>query len=95
MSDSKTLNFADFRKRVGDLRGKEYWRSLEELSRSEVFDDFMAEEFPQQAVALQKGVDRRDFVKLMGASVAMAGLAADDVVVPRLSSQSGEVHPAA
>ncbi|HEV7238298.1 MAG TPA: TAT-variant-translocated molybdopterin oxidoreductase [Thermoanaerobaculia bacterium] len=76
MSDSKTLSFTEFRARVGDLRGKEYWRSLEELSRSDVFDEFMHQEFPQQAVALDKGVDRRDFMKLMGASVAMAGLAA-------------------
>jgi molybdopterin-containing oxidoreductase family iron-sulfur binding subunit len=76
MSDPKTLDFTAFRERVGDLRGKEFWRSLEDLSRSEAFDEFFASEFPQQAVALEKGVDRRDFVKLMGASVAMAGLAA-------------------
>ncbi|MGZ8711400.1 MAG: TAT-variant-translocated molybdopterin oxidoreductase, partial [Thermoanaerobaculia bacterium] len=76
MSDHKTLSFTEFRARVGDLRGKEYWRSLEELSRSDVFDEFMHQEFPQQALALEKGVDRRDFMKLMGASVAMAGLAA-------------------
>ena len=76
MSETKTLNFTEFRARVGDLRGKDYWRSLEELSRSDVFDDFMHQEFPQQALALDKGVDRRDFMKLMGASVAMAGLAA-------------------
>ena len=76
MSDNKTLNFTEFRARVGDLRGKEFWRSLEELSRSDVFDDFFAQEFPQQAQPLAKGVDRRNFMKLMGASVAMAGLAA-------------------
>jgi MoCo/4Fe-4S cofactor protein with predicted Tat translocation signal len=77
MSESKSLDFQEFRKRVGDLRGKEYWRSLEELSRDEdSFDEFFHQEFPQQAVALDKGVDRRDFMKLMGASVAMAGLAA-------------------
>ena len=86
MSESKTLNFTEFRARVGDLRGREFWRSLEELSRSDVFDEFFAEEFPQQALALQKGVDRRNFMKLMGASVAMAGLAAcrqpADAIVP-------------
>jgi molybdopterin-containing oxidoreductase family iron-sulfur binding subunit len=77
MSESKSLDFTEFRKRVGDLRGKEYWRSLEELARDEdSFDEFFHQEFPQQAVALDKGVDRRDFMKLMGASVAMAGLAA-------------------
>ncbi|HEX8407964.1 MAG TPA: TAT-variant-translocated molybdopterin oxidoreductase [Thermoanaerobaculia bacterium] len=86
MSENKTLNFTDFRARVGDLRGKEYWRSLEELARSDVFDDFMHQEFPQQALALDKGVDRRNFLKLMGASVAMAGLAAcrppDEKIIP-------------
>ncbi|MFZ2493567.1 MAG: TAT-variant-translocated molybdopterin oxidoreductase, partial [Thermoanaerobaculia bacterium] len=76
MSDQKELSFSEFRARVGDLRGREYWRSLEELSRSDVFDDFFRNEFPQQALPLDKGVHRRDFVKLMGASVAMAGLAA-------------------
>ncbi|HYK03636.1 MAG TPA: TAT-variant-translocated molybdopterin oxidoreductase [Thermoanaerobaculia bacterium] len=86
MSDNNTLNFTEFRARIGDLRGKEFWRSLEDLSRSEVFDDFFAQEFPQQAQALGKGVDRRNFMKLMGASVAMAGLAACkqpvDAIVP-------------
>ena len=72
----KRIDFAEFRKRVGDLRGREYWRSLEELSRSDAFDEFFAQEFPQQALALEKGVDRRDFMKLMGASVALAGLTA-------------------
>src|SRR5689334_23150290 len=76
MTEPKTLSFTEFRERIGDLRGREFWRSLEELSRSDEFDDFFHEEFPQQALALDKGVDRRDFMKLMGASVAMAGLAA-------------------
>ncbi|HEX7708354.1 MAG TPA: TAT-variant-translocated molybdopterin oxidoreductase [Thermoanaerobaculia bacterium] len=83
---SKTLNYTEFRSRIGDLRGKEYWRSLEELSRSDAFDDFFQDEFPQQAIPLQKGVGRRDFMKLMGASVAMAGLSAcsrpADAIVP-------------
>jgi molybdopterin-containing oxidoreductase family iron-sulfur binding subunit len=76
MSDEKTLDFKSFRARIGDLRGREYWRSLEELARTEAFDEFFQEEFPRQAVALGNGVDRRNFIKLMGASVAAAGLAA-------------------
>ena len=76
MNEPKKLDFQEFRKRVGVLRGREYWRSLEELARDpESFDESFHDEFPQQAVALDKGVDRRDFMKLMGASVAMAGLA--------------------
>jgi MoCo/4Fe-4S cofactor protein with predicted Tat translocation signal len=86
MSDPKTLDFTEFRQRVGDLRGREYWRSLEELSRSETFDEFFQQEFPQQALPLAKGANRRDFMKLMGASVAMAGLTAcsapQETIVP-------------
>jgi len=66
------LEFEDFRKRIG---AKEYWRSLEELARDDDFEKVMAEEFPQQALPLERGVDRRDFVKLMGASMALAGMA--------------------
>ncbi|HYC62274.1 MAG TPA: TAT-variant-translocated molybdopterin oxidoreductase [Thermoanaerobaculia bacterium] len=86
MTDRKNLSFTEFRARIGDLRGKEFWRSLEDLSRSDAFDEFFAQEFPQQAVPLEKGVHRRDFLKLMSASVAMAGLTAcrqpADAIVP-------------
>src|ERR1043165_5376555 len=70
------LTFDTFRARIGDTRQREYWRSLDELSRSEAFDEVLASEFPQQALPLQRGVDRRDFMKLMSASMALAGLAA-------------------
>ena len=55
---------------------KEYWRSLQELSRSDDFEEVLRDEFPRQAMALDNGVDRRDFVKLMGASMALAGMTA-------------------
>ena len=55
---------------------KEYWRSLQELSRSDDFEEVLRDEFPRQAMALDNGVDRRDFVKLMSASMALAGLTA-------------------
>src|SRR6266540_3231640 len=70
------LTFDDFRARIGDKRDREFYRSLDELSRSEAFDEVLANEFPQQALPLQRGVDRRDFMKLMSASMALAGLAA-------------------
>jgi MoCo/4Fe-4S cofactor protein with predicted Tat translocation signal len=78
MSESKTLDFQNFRARIGDLRGREFWRSLDELSRSETFDEFLQEEFPREAMIFDtgNGVDRRNFMKLMGASMAFAGLAA-------------------
>src|ERR1043165_5805101 len=58
MSDK--LTFDDFRARIGDTRQREYWRSLDELSRSADFESVLANEFPQQALPLQRGsVDRR------------------------------------
>ena len=72
--EEKKLTLSEFRKRVGD--SPDVWRSLEELSRGDEFEDFVRDEFPRQALALDMGVDRRDFMKLMSASLAMAGLAA-------------------
>src|SRR5437588_9333382 len=69
----KELTLTDFRKRA---EGERLYRSLEELSRDDDFFARVQQEFPQQALALERGVDRRDFVKLMSASVALAGLAA-------------------
>ena len=69
----KELTLDQFRKRA---EGDRLYRSLEELSRDDEFFARVEEEFPQQALPLERGVDRRDFVKLMGASVALAGLAA-------------------
>ena len=76
MSDNKTtLDFREFRERIGDIRGKEYWRSLEELSRGADFEELLQEEFPRQSAPLASGVHRRDFMKLMSASIALAGAA--------------------
>ena len=54
--------------------GKKYWRSIEELADSPVFREFVAREFPQQAEEWNDPVGRRTFLKLMGASLALAGL---------------------
>jgi MoCo/4Fe-4S cofactor protein with predicted Tat translocation signal len=73
MNEPKQLDISGFRARI---KADGYWRSLGELSRDEGFEQLLEQEFPRQALPLARGVDRRDFVKLMGASVAMAGLAA-------------------
>jgi MoCo/4Fe-4S cofactor protein with predicted Tat translocation signal len=54
--------------------GKKYWRSLEELADTPQFREFVAREFPQQAEGWNDPVERRTFLKLMGASLALAGL---------------------
>jgi MoCo/4Fe-4S cofactor protein with predicted Tat translocation signal len=57
------------------LNGKNYWRSLGQLSDTPEFRGWLEREFPQGAAELQGGdVSRRSFLKLMGASAALAGL---------------------
>jgi len=53
---------------------KTYWRNLEELADSPIFEEFVRREFPQQAEEWNNPVERRTFLKLMGASLALAGL---------------------
>src|SRR3954469_24590688 len=59
-----------------DSTGKQYWRSLEELADSPEFDEFVHREYPSQTEVLIDPVSRRSFLKLMGASIGLAGLAA-------------------
>jgi molybdopterin-containing oxidoreductase family iron-sulfur binding subunit len=54
----------------------EYWRSAEDLEKTPEFRDVMAREFGPNAQELASGDDRRTFIKLMGAGIALAGLAA-------------------
>src|SRR5437870_3587143 len=53
---------------------KTYWRSLEELADSPILEEFIRREFPQHAEEWNDPVERRTFLKLMGASLALAGL---------------------
>ncbi|HKP71532.1 MAG TPA: TAT-variant-translocated molybdopterin oxidoreductase, partial [Pyrinomonadaceae bacterium] len=64
----------EIRARLADKRGKDYWRSLEELADSGGFEEFLHNEFPRQAGEWDDEVGRRTFLKLMGASLALAGL---------------------
>jgi MoCo/4Fe-4S cofactor protein with predicted Tat translocation signal len=54
--------------------GKKFWRSLEELADAPEFREFVAREYPQHAEEWNDPVERRTFLKLMGASLALAGL---------------------
>src|SRR5437667_8063906 len=57
------------------LTGKKYWRSLGEYSNSPEFREWLEREFPAGASEISEDEwSRRDFMKLMGASMALAGL---------------------
>jgi molybdopterin-containing oxidoreductase family iron-sulfur binding subunit len=55
-------------------KGAKYWRSLDELAEKPSFREFVEREFPAHA-SEWFGASRRAFLKVMGASMALAGLA--------------------
>src|SRR5713101_4644384 len=105
MGNDRHINFKLLRDRVlsaesADARpasaGKQYWRSLEELADSPVFEEFVRREFPQQAEDWNDPVERRTFLKLMGASLALAGLSGcviqpPEKIVPYVKQPEEEV----
>ena len=68
------LSKDDVKNALTQIEGKRFWKSLEELSGTQAFQDYLEDEFPQQARPLRMEVDRRSFLTLMGASLALAGL---------------------
>ena len=57
-----------------DKAGPEYWRSLEELAGSPDFQEALHREFPKGASEWVDSVSRRGFLKVMGASLGLAGM---------------------
>jgi molybdopterin-containing oxidoreductase family iron-sulfur binding subunit len=72
----KPLDLAAVRTRLQAASGPEYWRSLDELAGTPEFQELLHREFPQGASELTDPVSRRTFVRLMGASLALAGVTA-------------------
>ena len=55
--------------------GRTYWRSLGEYARTPDFEDWLHREFPAGAAEWENDpLSRRSFIRLMGASLALAGL---------------------
>jgi MoCo/4Fe-4S cofactor protein with predicted Tat translocation signal len=65
---------ADLPGRLEATRGPQFWRSLEELAGTPEFQQYLGREFPSQASEWTDPVGRRQFLKLMGASLALAGV---------------------
>src|SRR5271168_1444489 len=71
------MTLADVRAKLDGKTGRRFWKNLDELAVTPAFHELMREEFPRQSGANEwvDSVSRRGFLKVMGASLALAGLA--------------------
>jgi molybdopterin-containing oxidoreductase family iron-sulfur binding subunit len=69
------LDLGELERRLETEQGPTYWRSLEELAQTEKFQEQLHREFPVDATEWTNPVSRRRFLTLMGASLALAGMA--------------------
>src|SRR3954454_1648073 len=74
-TQEKPLTLAEVRAKLNGSKGKRFWRSLDELAGTEEFQKAVEQEFPTAAQEWVDPVSRRGFLKVMGASLALAGLA--------------------
>jgi MoCo/4Fe-4S cofactor protein with predicted Tat translocation signal len=75
--------------------GKRFWRSLEEYQQSDAFGEMLKAEFPSLFELWT--VDRRQVLRVMGASLALAGMSAckpvrSDDVVPFVNRPEGVLN---
>jgi molybdopterin-containing oxidoreductase family iron-sulfur binding subunit len=78
MSETKgnkqELTLEAARTKLAGQKGKTYWRSVDELADTPEFREMVGREFPTQAAEWIDPVSRRGFLKVMSASLALAGL---------------------
>src|SRR5689334_4204390 len=73
--NGESLNLQSIQARLERAKGPDYWRSLDELASTSDFQEFLQREFPRQASEWVDDEGRRNFLKLVSASLALAGLA--------------------
>ena len=71
----------DVRERLANKSGSRFWQSLDELAETPEFLKFLHGEFPDIAAA-PSNLDRREFLALVAASLALTGLTACSPTVP-------------
>jgi MoCo/4Fe-4S cofactor protein with predicted Tat translocation signal len=73
--DSAAMTLEQVRAQLKGTKGKRFWRSIDELADTAEFQAAVEQEFHASAQEWVDPVSRRGFLKLMGASMALAGLA--------------------
>jgi MoCo/4Fe-4S cofactor protein with predicted Tat translocation signal len=72
-ADRQEIDWQTIRARLASGNGREYWRSFEQLADTPSFQDYLRREFPRQAGEWMDASGRRHFLKLMAASLGLAG----------------------
>src|SRR5579871_1808832 len=75
-NEKPALDLEKIRARLESSRGPLYWKSLEELAETPEFQKFAEDEFADRTPDWNNPGNRRYFLKLMGASLALAGVTA-------------------
>src|SRR5258708_12825854 len=70
------LDLVQLRAELEQKNSPDMWRSLEELAGKPEVREMMHREFPKGASEWIDAVSRRGFLKLMGSSLALAGMTA-------------------
>jgi molybdopterin-containing oxidoreductase family iron-sulfur binding subunit len=70
------MDLSAIKSRLADSNGRLYWRSLGQLTDTPEFREYLHREFPDQASEWNDPKGRRNFLKLMSASLALAGVGA-------------------
>src|SRR5580704_9945169 len=72
-TQKRPLDLDAIRARLSAPGNDEYWRSFEQLAETPEFMEFLHREFPRQAADWDDTLGRRHFMKLMAASLSLAG----------------------
>ncbi len=93
-SPENKTHFASLRDKILSQNGKQYWRSIEEHADTPEFRDFITEEYPHEIERWDDSLSRRNFVKVMGASLALAGISGcviqpPEQIVPYVKAPEG------
>jgi molybdopterin-containing oxidoreductase family iron-sulfur binding subunit len=95
-SMSAPIDIQAVRARLEQQGGPQVWRSLESVAETAEFKDYLHREFPTNASEWLDPVGRRSFLKLMSASMALAGVTActvqpTEMIVPYVRQPEEEI----
>ena len=71
----RDIDLSAIRAKLEGTTGPTFWRSLDEVAQTPEFEAMLHREFPEGASEFNDAGGRREFLRLMSASLALAGAA--------------------